>query len=729
MKITKLFVYAIFIATLMTTSDAMAQQRQTPSIGGSGSEGGNGGVAVVMPNGDVVLADPFIRGERPVNELPPVAEDRCFSDEELNPELRAARAVYNVHFDYLLTDHDMATPPSRGPVVLNSDNRVARGNVRYCLVPRREIRNRCPAHRASDYRGIPAGARLAVVGCTTGDYTYLDEALFRAMTVRMQALTLIHERLHARDPGATEEVVADVTSALAVIESYATRGAAGGVFLRPSANERALIERLGGRLSSLNLLSNSSSTITVRLHENGGALIISQGEDRTLDIDSSARINAGTRIQAWGPVHIAAGVQISDSSLRTKSLDLRDTAFLDHVQQIGEFQARGAAVVSHSQLKGIGVVDGATVTGSALRFIDYEGYLRIPTLIARSLWSVGAGALVTDSTIVVEASLIHTSERRPRLVVPPCLEDTKIAIGARTVVEGSVIAGWGTLRQGAQVRGSVVKVGGTGAMPVDVMWHDELFRNGTGPFKCERGFDLFGSARLNDSVIVANSYYPAEINQRTELASYLRNNKEDVGEIEQGSASIAGTLDHAWIQLRAMHFYFTSDGMFSYKPPHLYDLRSHINVPTGSSISESRLIDFRSIMLGTGAQVQQTHLTAQMCSGREGTVPDENRQFCVPNHNGLVPWALVLGADASLRGLVSEAPFQVRGYDDYDPHTLPKLRVAAGGTVVADRAARNSCQRRALLSAATIGNDDLDVHGVWDVRTSADLVEACRDGE
>ena len=58
MKITKLFVYAIFIATLMTTSDAMAQQRQTPSIGGSGSDGGNGGVAVVMPNGDVVLAQP-----------------------------------------------------------------------------------------------------------------------------------------------------------------------------------------------------------------------------------------------------------------------------------------------------------------------------------------------------------------------------------------------------------------------------------------------------------------------------------------------------------------------------------------------------------------------------------------------------------------------------------------------------------------------------------------------
>ena len=498
------------------------------------------------------------------------------------------------------------------------------------------------------------------------------------------------------------------------------------MFLRPSANERALIERLGGRLSSLNLLSNSSSTITVRLHENGGALIISQGEDRTLDIDSSARINAGTRIQAWGPVHIAAGVQISDSSLRTKSLDLRDTAFLDHVQQIGEFQARGAAVVSHSQLKGIGVVDGATLTGSALLFIDYEGYLRIPTLIARSLWSVGAGALVTDSTIVVEASLIHTSERRPRLVVPPCLEDTKIAIGARTVVEGSVIAGWGTLRQGAQVRGSVVKVGGTGAMPVDVMWHDELFRNGTGPFKCERGFDLFGSARLNDSVngkfiillrlIKGQSLRPIFVTtKKTWVKSSRGAPALQVRSITRGSSS-----RHA--------FLLTSDGMFSYKPPHLYDLRLTLTCPQ-SSISESRLIDFRSIMLGTGAQVQQTHLTAQMCSGREGTVPDENRQFCVPNHNGLVPWALVLGADASLRGLVSEAPFQVRGYDDYDPHTLPKLRVAAGGTVVADRAARNSCQRRALLSAATIGNDDLDVHGVWDVRTSADLVEACRDGE
>lgn len=140
---------------------------------------------IVLPDDSVVLADPFIdadastqSGEGPLLQL-------------LNPRIYQTIAIYKSVSENL--NSRFAARQSSINAILNQllDKRT---NLRFYGLPSAEEMNKyCFAGRP--IYTIPSGAKVEQAACTRGNDTFIVKPLFLKLSLRDQAMLLIHERL------------------------------------------------------------------------------------------------------------------------------------------------------------------------------------------------------------------------------------------------------------------------------------------------------------------------------------------------------------------------------------------------------------------------------------------------------------------------------------------------------------------------------------------------------
>lgn len=172
----------------------------------AGNEGGGGGDAVILPNGNVVLADIFLDRNQPQpNNMP-----RRIS---LNPKLLLQLKIYGQFFQ------DRTRPLGIGKEIAAqiADASTRESNlVFYSVKDTRELNTYCASGGRKAYI-LPSGAEVSQVACTAGNEVFIVEPIFRKMSLHYQTLLIIHERLTTlRDEfgGKNYGAIAGVTSGL-----------------------------------------------------------------------------------------------------------------------------------------------------------------------------------------------------------------------------------------------------------------------------------------------------------------------------------------------------------------------------------------------------------------------------------------------------------------------------------------------------------------------------------
>lgn len=151
-----------------------------------GPSNGGGGDVVILPNDDVVLADPFLdHGGNQPNNMPPLRA--------LNPRILQAINLYVKFSEPLLND---LSGNRRSDIALTMKELSHRSNdLRfYAVQSAQELNTFCAPGGRKSYT-LPDGATVQNVACTAGNETFLVEPLFIKLSIRDQALLLIHERL------------------------------------------------------------------------------------------------------------------------------------------------------------------------------------------------------------------------------------------------------------------------------------------------------------------------------------------------------------------------------------------------------------------------------------------------------------------------------------------------------------------------------------------------------
>ncbi|WP_413584591.1 hypothetical protein [Bdellovibrio sp. HCB274] len=168
-----------FLSLLVSAFSLTALAQMGPSNGG-------GGDVVVLPNDQVVLADPFLdhSGNQP-NNMPPMRS--------INPRIIQAILQYgrfSVKTLERLSNGENAIIKQMELLVNPKDNDLRF----YAVQSAQELANFCAPGGKKSYN-LPDGASVQSVACTAGHETFLVEPLFLRLTIRDQAMLLIHERL------------------------------------------------------------------------------------------------------------------------------------------------------------------------------------------------------------------------------------------------------------------------------------------------------------------------------------------------------------------------------------------------------------------------------------------------------------------------------------------------------------------------------------------------------
>ncbi len=182
------------------------------SLAFAGAEGGGGGDAVVLPNGEVVLADVFLDRNQPQpNNMP-----RRIS---LNPVLLLQIKTYNEFLKRQLNVTNFFPNKSKAPEVVTLFNELGTRETKivfYAVQDVAELNTYCASGGRKAYV-LPNGSTVTQVACTSGDEVFLVESIFRKMSLLQQALLLMHERMTTlRDQygGKNYGAIAGITSGL-----------------------------------------------------------------------------------------------------------------------------------------------------------------------------------------------------------------------------------------------------------------------------------------------------------------------------------------------------------------------------------------------------------------------------------------------------------------------------------------------------------------------------------
>jgi hypothetical protein len=179
---------------LMLTYAALMLLASPLSAFAAGVDSSGGGDAVVFPNDEVKLADDYAKR----------VGDRFELDPRIKQELNAA--------GYLLflygAKEDRSSETYNVSFITQN---VLSPLTQYRFVSLIPQTGACNKHIALG--DVPGDTKVEQVGCTDGPITWIREDLFKKMNIRVQARTIIHERLRSVE-GMKDEDIVNITQGL-----------------------------------------------------------------------------------------------------------------------------------------------------------------------------------------------------------------------------------------------------------------------------------------------------------------------------------------------------------------------------------------------------------------------------------------------------------------------------------------------------------------------------------
>ncbi|MDO9180954.1 MAG: hypothetical protein Q7U04_01035 [Bacteriovorax sp.] len=359
-----------------------------PSVGG-------GGDVIVLPDDSVVLADPWIDSGVPQpNNMPPLRA--------LNPRIIQAIALYSKASSNLV--NQLSSGKKQSDIALLLSVLATRKNdLRfYGVRDAEELNNFCAPGGRKIYQ-LPNGAKVQQVACTAGEETFIVEPLFVRLSLRDQALLLIHERLTTlRDQfgGKNYSAVARFTTGLDVFLNIYSEQAKRKIRTLTILEQKILtdfyiaIEEIERRNDEVTI--NSFQWIA---HINGGGRIhasanVDQNSIITLDavISAGSEVAEGARVQNLDnpnfiPLFLAKNAVLENASLSFK----------------GNNKPSGKSAIT---LASGAVVSNASLINVINNFSFGEGASVKNTIIDSAQFIVGDRSVIVDSKFDTDSFVI-----------------------------------------------------------------------------------------------------------------------------------------------------------------------------------------------------------------------------------------------------------------------------------------------------------------------------------
>lgn len=362
-----------------------------------GKEGGGDGY-IILKDDSIVLADPFVA--------------RFGSDFDLSSELKDELK----HAGRLLVQYGAAYV-SRFSLNDYRDSAFIQKHVLNPLVEYRFV-SKLPQNQACQTQytveGLPDGARDAGgIACTQGMITWILKTPFLQMTLRQQAMLIIHERLHSLSYLVPHEFIADILQGLNAVLDIYNEEAGGGRAILSDAQVSAIstmMERIWqAGLGDGNFAAAEAFLESMKVQKFCGGLV----NRRSASIGPQVCLGAGAQLQdghITGPVLVLSSDLAGRINVRGNGVIIRDSMVIGAPPASGNRRASlnldTGVLISHSYLFYTGQVDSyvganARITHSVLEGADADG-LNYEAVFSWDNWAlnIGAGATIANTTLV-----------------------------------------------------------------------------------------------------------------------------------------------------------------------------------------------------------------------------------------------------------------------------------------------------------------------------------------
>ncbi|WP_413574943.1 hypothetical protein ACLVWU_11900 [Bdellovibrio sp. HCB290] len=393
---------SVLLAAVLSVFSISAWAQMGPSNGG-------GGDVVVLPNDEVVLADPFLdhSGNQP-NNMPPVRS--------LNPRILQAVQQYAKFSEGVLDRLSVKTSE-----ILAEMGKLAtrKNDLRiYAVQSVQELNNFCAPGGKKSYQ-LPDGALVQNVACTAGNETFLIEPLFLRLTLRDQALLMIHERLTTlRDAngGKNYSAIARFTSGLRIFLEIGKEQQR-GKYRQLSETE---VHRLTEFYIAIEEIEKRNSEVDVesfmwRAHLLGGGMVQS---DTTIGanvlVSLRSRVNAGAVIGdnvrlvntvVGDSSKIGNGTLIEDSFVVGKSI-VGAGAVLKNFRFVSSWDDKPSKVEIEAGVQAHNVLIRCKYNGPCIRnfVIGQNTYLNKVDMEVDEQTRIASGQRLSDAKVEREAN-------------------------------------------------------------------------------------------------------------------------------------------------------------------------------------------------------------------------------------------------------------------------------------------------------------------------------------
>jgi hypothetical protein len=316
----------------------------------AGQEGGGGDV-VILPNGDVVLADVFLDRNQPQPDNMP----RRIS---LNPLLMLQIKKYNEFLRHQLNRVKKVNElgDSHNEILNLFKKLESRDDkiIFYSVKDDKELNTYCASGGTKAYI-LPNDAKVTQVACTSGDEVFLVEPLFKKMSILQQSLLLMHERmttLKDQYGGKNYGAIAGVTSGLGEIVNQVYNQQQSRLTKLTPVQQIRIHNFYQGLIELSYRNSNIPSTVMDwKIHQNGGGFLQTEATvDPEAFVGATSVISSGVEVEQGAvlleatvigsSIRIGKDSRLVSSTISAENLELGSGSKIDKsILEISNFNS------------------------------------------------------------------------------------------------------------------------------------------------------------------------------------------------------------------------------------------------------------------------------------------------------------------------------------------------------------------------------------------------------
>ena len=338
----------LIFSGLLLTSNIVQSQELSKTLSKKGTESGGGGGVVPLPDGQMVVADPFIvNGTRTIS---------------INPKFK----------NYLYWTNKVLSVYSNNTLSIDTTNLLNKVHIVEALPPDTDC--------TIELSKIPNVDKQEIAACTTNDETYIVKSLYNSMNLANQMSLLLHERLHAYVNTVKPKLNGDYAKThFAIAETVSgTIVALTQLKLQLDGSRKSLSDQdynyLTLMIDGITKLSEQTPLAGYSIYQNGGGLISSQIDNldlsTTFQVDPTVFIGINSKIDSQ-IVSIAPRASVINSIISGNSVRLSNDVVIENsnLDSRRNISIKGSSIVKNSNLIGSILTIGSQSKISSTAFV------------------------------------------------------------------------------------------------------------------------------------------------------------------------------------------------------------------------------------------------------------------------------------------------------------------------------------------------------------------------